>query len=1013
MPVRWPHSRGLRRHFSGLERLERRACPAAVTLVAPSGPLMEGERAQFQIVLAEPAAKNESFLVQAIGESARVDSDFQSFSRRPIYVRRGETSVSFGVDLYRDNVAESNETLSIRVKPIDRSKPAIPPATITIQDNDPLATLVGPSSPVSPGSNAVVTLQYAEPAPRNEVFRVSTINESAVARTDFGSPSQRTLRIRKGATSASFSIPLTSRTSSMERTFTVSLNAASRGSSPPTPRQIVIAATQSTPPTPQPPSPQPPTPVPPTPQPPTPQPPSPVTISVQDTTILEGTSGSSAAAFSVTLSAASTATVTLAYATSDSTATSADQDYVATSGVLSFAPGETSKTVSVQVRGDTKFEPNESFVLTLTAPTNATLMQAQGRATIVNDDAAPVIPQLSISDAIVLEPNLTTATTTLTVRLSQAVTNTVTVAYATVDGSATSQDQDYTPASGALVFGPGETTHTLVVSALGDLRPEEDETFTVRLSSPLNATLAKADGTVTIRNDDSHAMPRLSIANASVSEGNSGTQSAAFLVTLSNASASTVTVAYSTTDVTATAASGDYTRTTGTLTFSPGQIQQSLLVPISGDTLPEEDEVFFVSLSNPTNADLAPANTSVGTVRNDDAGLNAWTVMVYMTGDNLNDDARDDIKEMEYALSQLPVTVNITVSWDQSTGLGASPWATGNGSQSAWSSYGRAVLDFDPKPTPNTNPIVTPFEIVQSDRNSGDGGTLWDFITWSVARAPAERYVLMMWGHGEGLIGSNADAEARGDEITLTEMASALSSPGVPTIDILGYDSCLMGMVEVAQTLQQNISGFFVGGQESVPGYGHDYTSVFSSLRQNPYGVTTESVARGIVTSFDNQRRQQIAAGNLSDVVFNSTYSAIRSSAVPALTTALRTFVGSTLAYSQLDWTIARIWVTSTRNYGRGPGYPNGRAFRDLGQYLDNVALRSSLPSASRAAAAAAREALNAAVTQRVVDPWNSTGLSIYLRADGLFDDRYYRDAPSFIAATGWDRFIYNLTIMG
>jgi hypothetical protein len=1004
MPSKRANAGFLRRASSLMETLERRACPATATLVGPTAPLQEGERAEFQIILSEPATKNESFVVQAIGQSARVDSDFQSLSRRPIYIRRGETSVSFGVDLYRDNVAESNETLSIRVKPIDRSRPALPPTTITIQDNEPLATLVGPSDPVSPGSNAVVTLQYAVPAPRAETFRISTSNETAVARTDYGSPSQRVLRILKGTTSASFSIPLTSRTSSSQRSFSVSLTAASRGASPPAPSRIVIAATQSTPPPPQPPTPQPPTPQPPTPQPPTPQPPTSVTVSVQDTSALEGNAGSSAAIFAVTLSASSTASVSVGYATSDGTATTADQDYTASSGTLTFAPGEISKTVSVQVRGDARFEPNESFVLTLSSPVNATIAQSVGRATIVNDDAAPVLPGLSISDATVMEPNTGSATATLTVRLSQAVANPVTVAYATVDGTATTQDQDYSSVTGALVFAPGETTKTLAIPVLGDLRPEADETLTVRLSSPLNATLTKADGVVTIQNDDSHAIPRLTIADAVVTEGNSGAIAAAFLVTLSNASASVVTVTYSTSDLTATAASGDYVRTSGMLTFSPGQVQQTVSVLVNGDTLAEEDEVFFVSLSDPTNAEFSAANASVGTIRNDDAGLNAWTIMVYMTGDDLNNDARDDINEMEYALSQLPASVNITVSWDQWAGGGISAWGTGNGSQPAWTSYGRAVLQPDTTPSANPNAIVTPFDIRPSDRNTGDGSTLWDFITWSVTAVPAERYLLMMWGHGQGLIGSNSDVEAGSDELSLTEMASVLSSPGVPSIDILGYDNCLMGMVEVAHSLHQNVTGFFVGSQELVPAYGHDYTTVFSSLRQNPYAVTTEAVARGVVTSFENQRQAKIAGGDLRLVVFNSNYSAIRSNALPTLASALQSFVLTTRSYSQLDWTIARIWATSVRSYG-------GKTFGDLGQYLDNISLKSSLPAASRLAAATARNALNAAVLQRTVDPWASNGLSVYLRADGMFDGRYYSDAPLFISATRWAEFIYMLTV--
>src|SRR5262249_11090799 len=88
----------------------------------------------------------------------------------------------------------------------------------------------------------------------------------------------------------------------------------------------------------------------------------------------------------VTLSAASGQTVTVHYATANGTATTSNNDYTATSGTLTFAPGETSKTVSVTVRGDRNLEPNETFFLNLTSPTNALLADAQGTGTTMTDD---------------------------------------------------------------------------------------------------------------------------------------------------------------------------------------------------------------------------------------------------------------------------------------------------------------------------------------------------------------------------------------------------------------------------------------------------------------------------------------------------------------------------------------------------------------------------------------------------------------------------------------------------
>lgn len=112
----------------------------------------------------------------------------------------------------------------------------------------------------------------------------------------------------------------------------------------------------------------------------------PPSISIGDVSVIEGNSGTIDAIFPVTLSAASTSTITVNYATADGTATIADSDYIQTSGTLTFAPGEISKTITVAVIGDTAYEPDETFSVRLSNPANATLARAEGIGTIVNDD---------------------------------------------------------------------------------------------------------------------------------------------------------------------------------------------------------------------------------------------------------------------------------------------------------------------------------------------------------------------------------------------------------------------------------------------------------------------------------------------------------------------------------------------------------------------------------------------------------------------------------------------------
>ncbi|MEO8062897.1 MAG: Calx-beta domain-containing protein [Pseudomonadota bacterium] len=226
------------------------------------------------------------------------------------------------------------------------------------------------------------------------------------------------------------------------------------------------------------------------------------TISIDDVSLNEGNAGTTNATFTVSLSVAATTAVSVNYATADATAT-AGSDYTATSGTLNFSVGQITKTLTVSITGDTTVEANETLVVNLSAPSGATITKAQGTATITNDDVAPPppLPTLSIDDVSGNEGNAGTATALFTVTLSAAAAVPVTVNYATADLSATA-GSDYTAASGTLTFAAGQTTKTINVTVNGDTTVEPTETFSVTLSAPGAATIAKASGTGTITNDD-------------------------------------------------------------------------------------------------------------------------------------------------------------------------------------------------------------------------------------------------------------------------------------------------------------------------------------------------------------------------------------------------------------------------------------------------------------------------------------------------------------------------------
>jgi hypothetical protein len=171
-------------------------------------------------------------------------------------------------------------------------------------------------------------------------------------------------------------------------------------------------------------------------------------------------------------------------------------DFLGTNGTLVFAPGKTLLTIPVRLVGDVTQESNETFFVTISAPNNATLGNAQGIGTIVNNDPAP---RLFISNASVSESNGGPTNMVFNVRLTPASGRLVQVNYFTTNGLATA-GLDYMATNGTLVFQPGETNQSIIVPVLGDALSEGNETFTVRLVTPMNATLGDGQGIGTILN---------------------------------------------------------------------------------------------------------------------------------------------------------------------------------------------------------------------------------------------------------------------------------------------------------------------------------------------------------------------------------------------------------------------------------------------------------------------------------------------------------------------------------
>ena len=187
------------------------------------------------------------------------------------------------------------------------------------------------------------------------------------------------------------------------------------------------------------------------------------TISINDVSLYEGNSGTTDAVFSVTISPPPALPASVSFATADGSAV-APGDYVSTNGVLSFAPGETNKSIVVKVVGDTSYELNETFNINLSSPSNASFSKSSGIGTILNDDP---IPTISIGDATLAEGNVGTTNAIFAVTLSAPCGLLVTVNYAAVNGTAFS-GSDYVGTNGFLSIPPGVTSTNIAVAVNGD-----------------------------------------------------------------------------------------------------------------------------------------------------------------------------------------------------------------------------------------------------------------------------------------------------------------------------------------------------------------------------------------------------------------------------------------------------------------------------------------------------------------------------------------------------------------
>jgi hypothetical protein len=503
------------------------------------------------------------------------------------------TSQTVSVNVLGDNIDEVNETFFVDLSNATNTTISDSQGLATINDDDGVPSFAIDDVTVLPegdsGTTATFTVTRTGATERTTTVDYTTQNDTAVAPSDYASKSG-TLTFAPGDPTETISVDVVGDTTDEpNETFNVNLSNAIDATV--SDAQGVGTITDDDP------SPS---------------------FAINDVTVTEGNSGttpSTSATFTVTKTGATSQTTTVDFTTADDTAT-APGDYTLQTNTLTFASGDTTKTITVAVNGDTIGEPNETLFVDLSnASINASTSDSHGIGTITDDER-----RVTIGDASAVEGS----SVVFPVALSSppGLSQSVTVNFDTepVAGTAT-QGTDYPHASGSVTFGPGEISRNVSVptAAFQDSVDEPEETFGVTLTKPTlcctpDYVIGDSTGTGTINDDDES--PSLTIDDVTVTEGDTGTTSRTFTVTKTGATVQTTTVDFATADDTATAPE-DYTATSGTLTFAAGDTTKTISVDAVGDALDEPDETFFVNLTGPTNDTIAD-NQGQGTIQNDD-----------------------------------------------------------------------------------------------------------------------------------------------------------------------------------------------------------------------------------------------------------------------------------------------------------------------------------------------------------------------------------------------------------
>lgn len=384
--------------------------------------------------------------------------------------------------------------------------------------------------------------------------------------------------------------------------------------------------------------------------------------------------------------------------------------------------------------------------------------------------------------------------------------------------------------------------------------------------------------------------------------------------------------------------------------------------------------------------------------------LPEWTVMVYADADDdvLEQDIWFDVNEMELVGST--PQMNVIVQLDRAEGA-----FDGDGD---WTDTRRLYINQDQDLNAITSPIIESI----GEADMGSPQTLEEFLIWSIQKYPAKKYAVIMSDHGGGWTFGWTDL-ASGSGMRMSEITAAMEhvqqSMGGQKFEVIGFDACLMGMVEVYGQLYP-YTNYMVASEEAIPSEGLAYAAWLYRLAQNPV-MDGRGLSEAIVSTYiveDTILNLRNSTDEIAEVEAGTTLSAIESARMPDVINSMNQFI-STIAVVDQEW------VAQGREYSRsyysifGEDVPS--AFIDLGNFAEIMATTND--PAIQQATDQLRAAISAAVVaEKHGDRMSgSNGISfhfpisdtyIYTELSGDSDFRYGVDASRFLEQSSWDEFL-------